>query len=1049
MAETVPKPPASLVPAEQGFVDTLSEAFTGAFTSDVPPPPDFLIPEEPTLGEKAGEIGMGMAEGAVRGTSTMAPALYGAKIGATMGAPFGPVGSAVGGTLGFGGGLTAGFLVSQGLGDLFPGSPREDLAPYRAGGTTFGESIAFAPIAFGIPTGMVSNKLARFLSSIGKSAREQPYSFATNTLLGATGAGTLGGMAEAYAPGQPGIRLGAEVLGGSLVMSPVKFMVNAAGTAWDAAKGAAGQFSEGSLQNKAAKVLMAAITEAGEDPDALIKALARETPIDPRTGMPIKPTAAQKTGSPILSTIENTLAQQHAKYSGQTKEQGVKAFQGYQLLVEKLNQIGTPDAIKAAADLQAQYFDGLVQGSLDIALDDASRSIARITKDTPAARREIGQIVRDNVEKSLKQARTIEKELWGNAYASAFRTTKEGETVARKVKVNNLVQSYVDRVAQINPALVNDLVPDPIRRLMKSMGVTDEVVSRYRMGFATPEFQETRTVPAEFLPKGIKPVEVMDLVNLRSNLLDLSRDSVGRGEFSKASLFGNMADEALTSLNRVDSPAYDKARSYSKSLNDTFTRSFASDVTAKDTSGAEKLPLELLVSKAFTTNADLTSLRMQEIEDAVGFFEKEQRRMAQEFGPRSAEALALQDLVPTSQELVASTRDAQSRALRLLAARYVNPESGELNTRGLTQWMGENQGLVQKMGLADDLENAVRAQNAVKASLDPNSASARAIRKQQAFAGLLEFGDPSRAVGQALKDKFPVKSLGSLVQVAKRGGPEAVDGLKHSVYDYAFNAATNAQTQKLNPTVLSQIMFKEISPGQPSLVKIMRSQGVMSLSEEKNLRRLINPMVRIDEAMRTGNKEALDDIIGQSSALTDLALRVAGSAGASAIAPGGPGSLIAAAAGSRFMRSIFDKMPRLSLTRVIEDATKDPELLAQLLQRTPTMTGQQLRLARQLGGYLMAAGYNYAAFEEPEPEEVAVPTTPTTGAPAAALLRQLPPAPPTRGLPFMSSAQAAQPAPAAPGPQPTAQGPGPAAPASSRQMLQSLFPFDTTLQVPQ
>jgi len=220
----------------------------------------------------------------------------------------------------------------------------------------------------------------------------------------------------------------------------------------------------------------------------------------------------------------------------------------------------------------------------------------------------------------------------------------------------------------------------------------------------------------------------------------------------------------------------------------------------------------------------------------------------------------------------------------------------------------------------------------------------------------------------------------------------------------------------------------------------------MSLSEEKNLRRLINPMVRIDEAMRTGNKEALDDIIGQSSALTDLALRVAGSAGASAIAPGGPGSLIAAAAGSRFMRSIFDKMPRLSLTRVIEDATKDPELLAQLLQRTPTMTGQQLRLARQLGGYLMAAGYNYAAFEEPEPEEVAVPTTPTTGAPAAALLRQLPPAPPTTGLPFMSQAQAA---PAAPGPQPTAQGPGPAAPASSRQMLQSLFPFDFTLQMPQ
>ena len=201
-------------------------------------------------------------------------------------------------------------------------------------------------------------------------------------------------------------------------------------------------------------------------------------------------------------------------------------------------------------------------------------------------------------------------------------------------------------------------------------------------------------------------------------------------------------------------------------------------------------------------------------------------------------------------------------------------------------------------------------------------------------------------------------------------------------------------------------------------------------------------MKRIEEAMKSGKRENLDEIIGVTSPLTDIALRVMGSAAAGAVAPAGPGSLIAASAGSRFMRSIFDKIPRLSMTRLIEDATQDPKLMAMLMEKAPPISGRQRGMARQLGGYLFAAGYTRAAYEEPAEEEV--PATPTTGLPASQLLRQLPPAPPTTGVPGLSSA-----------PRVTPQGPGPVAPPapqmpgqpSSRQMLQSLFPFDTTLRV--
>ena len=1024
----------SIEKAKEG---TTSEAFFGTFESPEINLPEGAILADPTLGEKAEQIGIGIAEGGVRGGTTLGTGLLGGKYGAMAGgAVAGPPGAVAGGTVGFLGGITAGYLMSEELGDLFPGVPREDLAPYREGAKTFGESMAFAPVAFGIPT-MTANRVARFISSYGTSARTQPKAFWSSQTIGSTGAGLGGGMAEAYDPGDAGTRFMAEVGGGMLAFSPAKLLINGSSAATDFTKNLAGQFSENTREARAGAVLRAALVEAGEDPDAVIQMLKRDLPPG------VKPTAGQATGVPILNMIERTLAKNHAKYGAATQEQGEKSFQAYQMIVERLRDIGDPASLRKAAEMEAQYFDGLMAGSIDIAYDNSAQAIAKITKDTPAARYEIGQIIKTNVEDSLKNARTIEKELWNNAYKSSLRTTAGGELVPRKVRVNNLVQAYVDRVAQIAPDLRNDLIPPSVQKVMQGLGVSDQMIGRYRLGRQTREFLDEGSVPAEYLPKNLKTVEVSDLINLRSNFLELSRRSAAQSDFSSASLYGSLAEEALESLSRLDSRAYDKARTYSKSLNDTFTRSFAGDMQRTAPSGAERLPVEILVSRAFTSNADLTSLRMQEIEEAVGFLEREQRNMVSKFGARSAEAQALDMMVPNTRQQVASTLDAQARAMRLIAANYVNLDTGRLNVTGLTNWAKQNKPMLDKLGITADLEDAAVAENALKLLGDQNSAVNRTVRNQQQFARLLEFENASMAVSDALRSRFPLKGMNQLVKIAQKGGPEAVAGLKSSVYDYAFNSATS-RTGVMSPEVLERTLFTPLAPNQPSVVKILRSQGLMSLSEEKNLRRLIEPMKRVELAMKTGRREDLDEVIGVTSPLTDLALRVAGSAAAGTVAPAGPGSLIAASAGSKFMRSIFDKMPRLSLTRMIEDATKDPKLMALMMEKAPPIQQNQLRLARQLGGYLFAAGYNRVAYEEPTYDEL--PTTPTTGAPAAQLLRQLPPAPQTTGVPGLRSA-----------PQVTPQGPGPRVPppppmpgqpqANSRQMLQSLFPFDSTLRV--
>ena len=286
--------------------------------------------------------------------------------------------------------------------------------------------------------------------------------------------------------------------------------------------------------------------------------------------------------------------------------------------------------------------------------------------------------------------------------------------------------------------------------------------------------------------------------------------------------------------------------------------------------------------------------------------------------------------------------------------------------------------------------------------------------------------------------KKPLTSFNKLVNMARRadkssGTTDAVDGLKSSIYDYAFTKAGGAKN--FSPQAFEDALFNPIAPNQPSIMNILRSQGMITLSEQKNMKRLIDPMKRVEAGLQRG--EAVDNLVSGADPVTDLALRVIGSRIGTSLAPGGPGSLIAASAGSKAVRTIFDRYPSMSITKIIEDATQDPNLMRELLTRGRTVD-ERIRLGRRLHNYLFTAGYNASTFDEQE-LGLQLPQTPTTGPSAAQMLRQLPPAPPTKGVPGLQTQPpkggqgAGAAAPAAPG----------GAPTQSRVMFQSLFPMDT------
>lgn len=1088
---------------------------------------------EPTFGEKATEAAIGTAEGAVTGSITLGSGLKGGQYGARLGAAFpvlGPYTPVVGGTLGFLGGVTAGYLASQPIEEWFPIPSREDLVPYREGGRTFGGSIGAAPIAYSMPV-MSANKVARFLSNIGEAARARPGTFlAAETSAGAT-SGIAGGTAVYYDPESAKTRFAAELAGG--LFAPGKMFINGTSMTKDFLTNFASSFSQDARQAKAANVLRAALEEGGEDVDAVIRALRQITPVDPVTGETIKLTAGQKTGVPVLNALEATLASRHAKYSGATREQGEKALQAYKLLIQQLENIGDPAAVRKAAEMRDDYLNQLMEARLNAAHADAAVKISRISRgDTPGVRREIGQIVKTEVDGALDEARAFEKQLWDNAYKSSFKResgyvipgspvplkmVKEGSrkgmvdmseeidytrpdfrmftkdkagnivmttydtaspqfkafeqaldgmpvnfnpatdlgSIPRKqtvlptktfitpksVDTNNLFSTYLDFVSGMTPERLQYRVPKEVKSIMERIGISPADLSRYQKGKMTEEFFDTGVVPKQFLPNpaDLDKLPVDQLVKIRSDLLAFARDAAAKGEASDASFYGRLAEAALADLSKLSTKEYDQARNFSRALNDTFTRTFAGETQAVKGTGAEKLPAEILVSRAFGRNADVTAMRMDQMEDAAGFLRSQYEQALKAYGPRNNLTQSLKMMVPFANNRIQSIADAQERVMRVAAANAIDLNTGRLNVNRLINFAKENKPMLDKLGITKDLEDAAVAENAFKAIQDQNSVINQKLRKQTAFGQVLEFENPTKAVTSALNSKFPVKNFNRMMRMAKAGGQDAIDGMKSTVYDYIYTKSMG-KNGMLDPQALEDAMFAPIAPNQPSIYNIMRSQGMMTVSEAKNLKRLIDPMKRVQQSLERG--QSVDEIVAGANPVTDLALRIIGAKIGTTAAQGGPGSLIAASAGSKYVRSIFDKMPQLSVTRLIEDATRDPQLMAQLLAKGQTPQ-QKVKLARSLHSYLTAAGYNYADYEEPPALET-VPS-PVTGPTAAQMLRQvaprqLPPAPPTRGVPGLTGQKPAG------GPTPPAAG-GPQPPNQSRAMLQSLFPFDTTLSV--
>jgi len=1035
------------LPAEPQMRDT------SASSSEPPPEVQMGNRVDASPEEIRKEMLYGFGSGIGQGASVTGGATWGLRAGiaaAPFAGPFAPVMPVVGAVLGAG----AGYMLTKDFDELFPAVARQDLIPYREGAKTFGQTIGAAPAVFGLPV-ITGGRVAGFVTKLGESARKYPKSFFTGEALSGVGAGTAGGAAIQYAPDSPGTRLVAEMVGG--MFSPGRFVANAAGSTKDFLGTLVRSASSDARQARAANRLFTILEETGEDIPRLIRELEANVP----TG--VASTSAQKTGNAALGVLETTLGRSNPRFAAEVRRQGVESIQAYELLIQNLNQIGSPQALRQAAQVRQKMFTDLLDTRVKAAEVEAAQRVTRITKDTPAARVEIGRIVQEQTESALQDARLYEKELWTSAYRDSLkRQTREGVTtlVPRNVVPDNTGRSALEIATSMSPERFNSL-PADVRGIMSRLGVDQESIQRFAAGRRTQEFVDTGIVPSSYLTKPAGPrttktqsvfnrTDVEDLINIRSDLLDFARNASARGEVANTGFYSKLASGVLKDLEGMNLPNYDKARDFSRSLNDYFTRSFASDVGKTTTRGMTQMAPEILVQRAFGAGNDLAALRMEQIEGAVGMMRTKYDDAVKKFGARSPEAAELKPFAELADQGVASIRDAQTRVMRLAAAKSIDPVTGRVNPRQLERFIGENKTMLDRLQITGDLTDATRAENMFRGLQAENSRVLRTVNNQAAFAKVVQYENPTSAITDALNSKNPVRNFSGIVRMANRAGADAVEGLKASLYDYAFIKAGGERG--FSPAAFQKALFEPLSPGQPSLFSVMRSQDVMSIREGVNLRKLIRPMERIEAAMK--NDQLMDTVVQGGDAVTELALRVVGAKVGGAMASGGSGSLIASSAGSKYMRQIFDKTPTLFIRGIIEEASKDPNLMAQLLKRGRSET-EKFEMARSLHSYMVAAGLNYSQFDESQvparpqnyfsmPNQPDFSTgmsnemlRPQSGSTSRQLLRQLPPAPSTRGIPGMPQRPTQGATPPAGG---AAAPAGP--PSDSRAAFQRMFPND-------
>jgi len=451
----------------------------------------------------------------------------------------------------------------------------------------------------------------------------------------------------------------------------------------------------------------------------------------------LKLTAGQKTGSPALLALESRLASKSSRFAGEAEDLATNSLKTLRELTDNLQKSGDPAALRTAAKLRQRYFDNLLSSRIEDAGQDALEARAAIGTETAADLASISTKSRGILKNALKDARTMETTLW--------------EKIPKDTPLgtSNLLNSVDDATSTF--LLESESLPSVVK---------NEVV--------------------RLVDKG---ATANDMLKFRSRLLKLSRGAEAKGDFNDKAVFDTISDGILQDLEDIPGTFADEARTFSRTLHEKFTNTFAGKALARGPQG-ERIAPEILLERAFGSGGTQADLRFRQIQEAGDF-------PGQVFG----------------QPLL----DQQERFLRVAAQNTVD-NTGRVNPNQLQNFLTKNEATLARFpDLRRDLSDAVTAEQTFKGLEKSTKSATKAIQQRTAFANLLKTDDPVVAVNNVLTGQNTRREYSQLAKLAKRSGQGSVEGLKSATLKNVYDKATDS-TGQFSFKRLDQILNPGLGP---------------------------------------------------------------------------------------------------------------------------------------------------------------------------------------------------------------------------------------------
>lgn len=855
----------------------------------------------PSTGDKAQTFLRSAAGGVIEGVPAALGAIGGGILGFGAAGPVGAVGAGAAG-------LVLGSKFGQAI-NPFP-QPKDvdpSLRPYAYAGEVMGGGapIAAAPVAAGVAgLRMASTSgFGGFINRMLDMAASSPKSFLASEASRLGAAGVAAGVAESQLPGQALPRAGAEFAAGML--NPAALVIGAFGKTVDKAKGVLGSLGQSGAQRQAAQFLQTLLKENGEDP-AKVAAFLRTSNIPGIKEM----TSAQKSGSPALAALEAKLSQDSAKFGAERQKMGDEAMSAIKDMMVALRATGDPNALKAAAEIRQDYFKSIIAGRLQIAEREATEAAGKIATESPGARAAISRQADELLNGALRDVRTAERELW--------------EAIPRDVQggTANLTARYAELKNELLP---NETLPTVIEGFVRQLSKNAEQGSILGA--------DGKPLRSFLIGDDVGQTTSGNLLRFRSRALELARDAAANGNSGDARRYGILAEAALDDLGALPAATkgLDEARTFSRELHDTFTRTFAGDATAAGRGGRDRIPPELTLKFALGGGREQGALQLRQIEEAMKF-------------------LPARGLGGTAE--LGQMIDLQNRFLRVAASEAIDPMTGKVSQPRIADFLRKNEEILNKFpDVKSDLTKALSSAQELSNLQRTLTGATKVIEQQAAFSKFAGIENPANVVRNAVQGMNPVADLTGLAKVAKRGGTPAIEGLRASVWDDAIRRATDP-SGTISADKLYNNMFKPVGPKQPSVMDVMIDNGIITSADKGKAEQLFKEFRKVETALGKGTNI---EKIGEIDPLFDMVARMLGVHAASFIAPKGPGAIVAAGRASAYARNLFEKVPIAKMKDVLIQASTDKQFAAMLLEK-PVTPAAKMKLATQIHAYMFQAG---------------------------------------------------------------------------------------------